>query len=212
MRFIVFLTAIFLTAARVAGAASDPAVQISGTILSAGAKSLVIATPSGQKAALITSRTKLFGVDRSSLDKITQDSFIGTTVAPQPDGTYTSTEVHIFEPALRGTGEGFTKMNDSGHHMMANSTVRTVAQPHMMANSTVRTVGSSASGKTITMTFPSGTKTIRIPSTVPVMYIERANSSMLKQGAHVQVIGDMHSGLLRARYVIVGEHGLVPPN
>ncbi|HLY02530.1 MAG TPA: hypothetical protein VKR56_08530 [Candidatus Cybelea sp.] len=79
-------------------------------------------------------------VSRSALADVTAGSFIGTTVAPQPDGTFKSTEVHIFAPALRGTGEGFTQMNDSAKHMMANSTVRTVAVPNMMANSTVRSV------------------------------------------------------------------------
>jgi hypothetical protein len=48
-------------------------------------------------------------VSRSALADVTAGSFIGTTVAPQPDGTFKSTEVHIFAPALRGTGEGLHK-------------------------------------------------------------------------------------------------------
>jgi hypothetical protein len=38
-------------------------------------------------------------VSRSALADVTAGSFIGTTVAPQPDGTFKSTEVHIFAPA-----------------------------------------------------------------------------------------------------------------
>ena len=212
MRFIVFLTAIFLTAAQVAGAASAPRADISGTIVSMSGGTLVVDSSSGQKTVKYDKGTKVFGVDRSSLDKVVAGSFIGTTVARQPNGTYTSTEVHIFAPALRGTGEGFTKMDDSAHHMMANSTVRTVAQPHMMANSTVRTVGGNGSAKTITMIFPSGTKVIHIPSSVPVVYIEGATSAMLTRGAHVQVIGAENGSTVTAHYIIVGEHGLVPPN
>ncbi|HLI96619.1 MAG TPA: hypothetical protein VKT72_11105 [Candidatus Baltobacteraceae bacterium] len=53
----------------------------------------------------------MLDLTKSSLDNVKNDSFIGTTVVPQPDGTYTSTEVHIFAGALRGMREGFTKMN-----------------------------------------------------------------------------------------------------
>jgi hypothetical protein len=210
VRILVFLTAISLAAPQIAAAAPAPQ-SITGTIVSMNGGTLVVDSPTGQKSVKYDKGTRLFGVDRSTLDKVTAGSFIGTTVAPQPNGTYTSTEVHIFAPALRGTGEGFTKMDDSAHHMMANSTVRTVAQPHMMANSTVRTAGATSSGKTITMTFPSGKKVINIPSTVPVVYIERATPAMLTPGAHVQVVAQERSGALTARYVIVGEHGLTPP-
>lgn len=201
-----------VAAPQIAGAASSsPMARISGTIVSMGGGMLTIASSSGRKTVKYDKGTRLFGVRSSSLDKVTAGSFIGTAVAPQPNGTYTSTEVHIFAPALRGTGEGFSKMNDSAHHMMANSTARTVAQPHMMANSTVRTAGTTGSGKTITMTFPSGKKVINIPSNIPVVYIEKATPAMLTNGAHVQVVAEERSGTLTARYVIVGEHGMVPP-
>lgn len=211
VRIVVSLLAILLAAPQIAGAASSPTTRISGTIVSMGAGTLTVDSSSGRQTVKVDKGTRLFGVDHSSLDKVTAGAFIGTTVAPQPNGTYTSIEVHIFAPALRGTGEGFTKMNDSDHHMMANATVRTVAQPHMMANSTVKTAGTTASGKTITMTFPSGKKVINIPSSVPVVYIERATPAMLVRGAHVQVVAEERSGTLTAHYVIVGEHGMVPP-
>jgi hypothetical protein len=186
-------------------------INLSGTLVSTTASTLTIDTSSGRMTVSYDSKSRFFVVSKSSVNDIADGSFIGTAVAPQPDGTFTSTEVHIFAPALRGTGEGFTQMGDSGKHMMANSTVRTVAAPNMMANSTVRTVGSTAAGKTITMTFPSGTKTIHIPSNVPVTYIEPGSMATLTHGAHVRVVALANGQVLTAKYVLVGKNGMVPP-
>jgi RNase P/RNase MRP subunit p29 len=206
------LLAIGFTAPHIAQAApGTPQVNLAGTVVSATAGTLVIDTSSGRKSVSFTSKVRFFAIDKSSLANVTAGSFIGTAVKPQPDGTFTSTEVHIFAPSLRGTGEGFTKMDDSGTHMMANAAVKTVALPNMMANSTVRTSGSSGTGKTITMTFPSGTKTIHIPSDVPVVYIEPGTTAMLTPGAHVRVVGATNGDAVTARFILVGKNGLVPP-
>ncbi len=185
--------------------------RLNGTIVSVTAKSIVIKTPTGERTLSLAQSTRVLGLSNSSLNKVTQSSFIGTTVVPQPDNTYVSTEVHIFAPALRGTGEGFTKMDSGGTHMMANSTVRTVTQAsHMMANSTVRSVGSSGGRKTITMVFPSGTKTIAIPANTPVTYIEPGSKALLVAGAKVLVLAVPSPSGLAAKTLVVGEHGATP--
>jgi hypothetical protein len=186
-------------------------MRLEGTIVSATATAIIIKTSSGNDTLSLARSTRLLSRSNSSLDKVTQGSFIGTTVVPQPDGTFVSTEVHIFAPSLRGTGEGFTKMDSNGSHMMANATVRTVAQAsHMMANSTVRTVGSNGGRKMITMIFPSGTKTITIPSNTPVTYIEPGSKAALVTGAHILVLAVPSSSGLAAKTVVVGEHGAKP--
>ncbi|MGB6985577.1 MAG: hypothetical protein WBD74_06310 [Candidatus Aquilonibacter sp.] len=185
--------------------------RLNGTIVSATATSIDIRTSSGERTLSLAQSTRVLGLSNSSLDKVTQGSFIGTTVVPQPDNTCVSTEVHIFAPALRGTGEGFSKMDSGGTHMMANSTVRTVAQgSHMMANSTVRSVGSSAGRKMITMVFPSGTKSIVIPANTPVTYIEPGSKALLVPGAHVLVLAVQSPSGLAAKTLVVGEHGATP--
>jgi hypothetical protein len=187
------------------------AMRLNGTIVSATGTSIVIKTSTGEDTLSVARGTRFLSLSNSSLDKVTQNSFIGTTVVPQPDGTFVSTEVHIFAPSLRGTGEGFTKMDSGGTHMMANSTVRTVAAAsHMMANSTVKTVGSSGGRKTITMVFPSGTKTIEIPANVPVTYIEPGSRAALVPGAHVLVLAVSSPSGLAAKTLVVGEHGATP--
>jgi RNase P/RNase MRP subunit p29 len=212
LRIVAFFFAVALIAPVAARSADSPQrVSISGTVVSATASTLVIETSSGRKSVSYTPKVRFFAVSKSALSDVDEGAFIGTAVAPQPDGTFTSTEVHIFAPSLRGTGEGFTQMGDSGKHMMANATVQTVASPNMMANSTVRTVGSTAAGKTITMTFPSGTKTIHIPSSVPVVYLEPGTMAMLQPGSHVRVAAVGSGDALSAKFVLVGKNGMVPP-
>lgn len=186
-------------------------MRLEGTIVSATATSVVIKTSTGQDTVSLAKSTRFLSLSNSSLANVTQDSFIGTTVVPQAGGTFMSTEVHIFAPALRGTGEGFTKMDSGGTHMMANSTVKSVTQTsHMMANSTVRTVGSSGGRKTITMVFPSGTKTITIPANTPVTYIAPGSRAAVVPGAHVLVFAAPSASGLAAKTVVVGEHGATP--
>ncbi len=206
-----FLMVVAASAAAAAAAPMQQLTPLSGTVVSVSANALVVKTSAGNQSIAFGPKMRFFAIDKSSLANVEQGSFIGTTVVPQPNGTYTSTEVHIFAPSLRGTGEGFSKMDSQGHHMMANSTVKSVEQPHMMANSTVRTVGSSAAGKTITMTFPSGTKTIVIPASVPVVSIDKGSRAMLVPGAHIRagVMNGSHG--LVAGFLLVGEHGTVPP-
>ena len=211
VRILALAVVFVIIAPHVARSAETPQqVTLSGTIVSANAATLVIDTSSRRKSVSYNSKIRFFVVSRSALTNVTAGSFIGTTVAPQPDGTFKSTEVHIFAPSLRGTGEGFTRMNDSGKHLMANATVRTVAAANMMANSAVRTAHSTAIGTTITMIFPSGTKTI-VSSDVPVVYIERGTPAMLTPGAHVRVAAIANGDALAAKFVLVGKNGLVPP-
>jgi hypothetical protein len=198
VRILALAAAFVIIAPQVARSAENPRqVALSGTIVSADAATLVIDTSSGRKSVSYNSKIRFFLVSRSALANVTAGSFIGTTVAPQPDGTFKSTEVHIFAPSLRGTGEGFRQMNDSGKRMMANSTVRAAH--------------STAIGTTITMIFPSGTKTIVIPSNVPVVYIERGTPAMLTSGAHVRVAAIANGDALAARFLLIGKNGLVPP-
>lgn len=184
--------------------------RLTGAVVSNTATSVVIKTASGRSTVSLGQHVRYLTLSNSSLDSVTQGSFIGTTVVPQPDGTYVSTEVHIFAPSLRGMGEGFTKMDSGGTHMMANSTVRSVAAPNMMANSTVRTVGSNGGRKTITMVFASGTKTIAIPANVPVTYIQPGSKTALHPGAHVLAIAKQTPSGLEAQALVVGEGGAIP--
>lgn len=211
MKFCLYFAAValmFQTAA-LASAPKPASTRLQGTIVSETASSITVSTSHGNQTVAFGPKLRVLELSKSSLDKVQNNSFIGTTVVPQPDGTYKSTEVHIFAESLRGMGEGFTKMNSTGSRMMANATVHVPV--NMMANSTVRTVSSSAGGKTISMTFPTGKITIHIPQNVPVSYINTASRSLLQKGKSVLVICNGDPGKLTARTVVVSEPGASLP-
>jgi len=188
-----------------AAAPKPMSTRLQGTVVSVTASSVTVSTARGNQTAAFGPKLRVLELSKSSLDNVRNNSFIGTTVVPQPDGTYKSTEVHIFAPALRGMGEGFTKMNPSGSRMMANAAVH--MHVNMMANSTVRSMSSSAGGKTISMTFPDRRITIHIPQNVPVSYINPASRALLEKGKSVLIICNGAAGTLTANTIVVIEPG-----
>lgn len=190
-------------AATAFASALNTSTRIQGTILFATASSLTIVTASGKQTIAIAPHARVFNLTKSSLDQVTNGSFIGTTVVPQPDGTYKSTEVHVFAPALRGMGEGFTKMNSSGSRMMANATVRVPV--NMMANSTVHSVSANGGGKTISMTFSSGKKVIHIPAATPVSYLSPGTKTLIGKGKSVLLICSGQPGKFTAKTIVLSE-------
>lgn len=187
-------------------------VHVRGTIVSASADSITVNTGSETEKIPFGPHMRLVGVVNSSLDKVTNGDFIGTTVAPQPDGSLKALEVHIFPPALKGTGEGVRPWDLQQKSLMANATVHAVEQPHsMMANATVQHVGSSATGRTVQLVYKGGTKTVTIPPDAPIVALQAGTKSLLTPGAHVFVIAAHDGTGLVANAINVGEHGVVPP-
>lgn len=200
-----FALALALQATALAAAPKPMSTRLQGTVVSVTDSSISVSTSHGNQTVALGPKLRIVELSKSSLDKVKNNSFIGTTVVPQPDGTYKSTEVHIFAPALRGMGEGFTKMNPSGSRMMANAAVQ--MHVNMMANSTVRSMSSSAAGKTVSMTFPGRKITIHIPQNVPVSYIDPASRALLEKGKSVLVICNGAAGKLTAGTIVVIEPG-----
>jgi hypothetical protein len=197
--------ALSLQSAVVAAAPKPMSTRLQGTLISVRATSIAVATSQGNENIALSPKLRVLNLTKSSLDKVQNNSFIGTTVVPQPDGTYNSTEVHVFADSLRGMGEGFTKMNPTGSRMMANATVHVPV--NMMANSTVRSMRSGGNGKTISMTFPNRTITIHIPQNVPVSYISPASRSVLEKGKSVLLFCNGAPGKFTASTVVVIEPG-----
>ena len=115
----------------------------------------------------------------AKLSQVTENSYVGITSAPQPDGTLRASEIHIFPEKLRGMNEGSFAMGPRGGgggapgNTMTNGTV----SGSQMTNGTVSpgagntmtngTVGAQ-SGTTVTVRFQSTSQTISIPSNVTV--------------------------------------------
>lgn len=186
-------------------AAKPMSTRVQGTIVTVTSSSIVVSGSHGLQTVALAPKLRVLDLTKSSLDKVGNNSFIGTTVVPQPDGSYKSTEVHIFANALRGMGEGFTKMNPTGSRMMANASVHMPSS--MMANATVHSMSSGGGGKTISMTFSGRKITIHIPQDVPVSYINPASRSLLGKGKNVMLICNGANGKLTASAIVVLEPG-----
>jgi hypothetical protein len=205
-KFYVFLTAtLMLQSVAFAAAPMSHSTRLQGTVTAIGSNSITVSTKSGTQTVAFDPKLRVLELTKSSLDKVRNNSFIGTTVVPQPDGSYKSTEVHVFAESLRGMGEGFTKMNPAGSRMMANAAVH--MRVNMMANATVHNAMTSGSGKTISMSFPGKNIIIHIPPNVPVSFINTASRAQLQKGKAVLLICNGNPGKFIARTIVVIEPG-----
>ncbi|GAC1301650.1 MAG: hypothetical protein NVSMB19_10030 [Vulcanimicrobiaceae bacterium] len=200
MRLLVSAIAIAaLTAPALAQPAPKTPANVRGTIASSSASTIVVSGTDGSKTLSVGPKTLYLRVVKSSLDKVTSGTFVGTAVAPQKDGSLRALEVVIFPKSLDGTGEGFYPWDSQPHSMMANATVQHVG-----------TSVSSVKGRTLALAYHGGQKTVDVPANVPVVLFEKASASVVRKTAHVFVV-PAPSNASAAAVVAVGAGDLVPP-
>lgn len=194
------LSALLVSFVTAAAPASNVIKPTRGTIDAVNDSTLQLTTRQGEKLSVgLTDNTKVNGVSQAKMSDIKPDSFIGTAAVQQADGTLKALEVHVFAPALRGSGEGFNPFES------ADGSVNT------MTNGTVgRLVNSN--GRTMTVKYKDQEKTVIVPDDVPVVLIEPADRSLLKPGTKVVLFAIKdEKGQLTARAVSAGKDGLTPP-
>ena len=116
---------------------------------------------------------------------------------PQPDGTQRALEIHVFPESMRGTGEGHRPFDLQPQSTMTNGTVGSVT---------------GTIGRTLTVTYQGGEKTIVVPPDTPIVAFEPGTRAMLAAGAHIILIGTRaEDGVITATRILVGKDGLIPP-
>ena len=96
-----------LVCARFAWAQDPPPARIRGTIERVDGATYVVKARDGAEPKLtLADNAQIAGIIKASLSDIKQNSFVGVTAMPQPGGSLSAVEVHIFPEAMRGTGEG----------------------------------------------------------------------------------------------------------
>jgi hypothetical protein len=96
-----------ILAAPLAWAQESPPIRVRGTIERVEGPIYVIKARDGAELKLtVADKPSIATLVKASLADIRQDSFVGVTSMPQPDGSLRALEVHIFPEAMRGTGEG----------------------------------------------------------------------------------------------------------
>ena len=187
-----------LAAAGAAHAQAPQQVRYRATIDAVAGNSLSLTTRTGDKVTvLLTPDTAVAELVPIRMEDIKPGSFIGSAAMPQPDGTQRALEVHVFPESMRGTGEGHRPFDLQPQSTMTNGTVGAVT---------------GSVGRTLTVSYKGGEKTIVVPPDTPVVTYEPGSRALLVPGAHVIVMGtEAGDGALSATRISVGKDGLVPP-
>jgi hypothetical protein len=136
---------------------------------------------------------------KGSMSDIQDNSFVGITAMPQPDGTIKAVEVHVFAEPLRGIGEGHYPWD-----LMPNSS---------MTNAAVTQQVKKAEGNTLMLKYKDGEKTIVVPSDATVVNLIPGDRGDLKPGAKIFIPRweKKADGTWEATVALVGRDGITPP-
>ena len=122
-----------------------------------GATSVVKARDGAELKITVADNAQIAGIIKASLSNIKQNSFVGVTAMPQPDGSLNAVEVHIFPESMRGTGEGHYPWD-----LRPQST---------MTNANVEQIVSAVDGRTLTLKYKDGEKKITVPANAPTVRV-----------------------------------------
>ena len=166
-----------------APSASSAIPPLVGTVQNVGDSTVTLSTPDGAKQFRLAPSFKIYDRVPSDLSHIKETSFVGVTSVPQPDGSQKATEIHVFDEALRGLGEGSRPMGPAGAEgrTMTNGSVST----SRMTNGTMQR---TTAGSTITVNYTGGAQTITVPPDVEVTSIEPVSRDKLVPGSNAFVV------------------------
>lgn len=193
------VSAIFATSTSFAQAPAPAAMAgIRGAIVSVAADKLVVkSNRGGEQTIALDKDTRVAAISLANINDIKPGSYIGAAGIPQPDGSQKALEVHVFPPAMAGTGDGHRPFDLAPNSTMTNGTVGDVV---------------ASNGRTLTLKYKGGEKKIVVPDDVPIVNIEAGERSMLVAGAKVVVRARKNpDGSLTAASVSVGRNGITPP-
>jgi hypothetical protein len=197
MRNTLLVTLALCAAAAVAQPAPAP-MRLRGTVEKLEPGALVIKERNGETMTLALADnftvSEVLPVDPAAIQSGT---FVGTAAMAGPDGTMSALEVLVFPEAGRGTGEGHYPWD-----LQPGST---------MTNATVTTVASGAKGRTMTLRYKDGEKTIVVPDGIPIVTVKPADRSLLVPGAKVLVFAQVRNGQPTALRATAGRNGFAPP-
>ncbi len=175
-------------------------VRVRGEVVSFdGASTLVVKSRTGTDVTMhLGEPLRLLGVVKASVSDIKPGVFIGTTTVQKDGSASRSLEIHIFPESLRGTGEG-----DRPWDLVPGSS---------MTNGSAGNAVDSVDGKTITVNYQGGSRTVVIqPDTAIVTYVP-IDKSDVKPGVKVFAIAQKGAdGMLTASVLSVGKNGVAPP-
>jgi hypothetical protein len=191
---------VMAASAQPAGPPPGPPSPVRGAVQSLDGLTLTVSGASGPTVVMLDANWSVTVLKKIDVGQIQPGSFIGTTNKDNPDGTGTSTEIHVFPPGQRG-GEG--------HYPMPG-------QDAMMTNGDVTTTVASAKGQQITIKYNgrggSGERHVVVPPGTPIVMFAPGDRSVIKPGAQVLTFAFKGpDGALHAMNLLTGENGAAPP-
>jgi hypothetical protein len=184
--------------ATVALAQNAPTMRLRGTIEKVEPTTIVLKERSGETMTLAladnVTLTEVLPVDPATIQS---GVFVGTAALPGADGALSALEVLVFPEAMRGTGEGHSQWD-----LQPGST---------MTNATVTALVPGAKGRTMTLRYKDGEKTIVVPEGIPVVTLKPGDRTLLVPGAKVLVTAQVRDGQPTALRVTAGRNGFAPP-
>ena len=175
-------------------------VRVRGTIEKVDGSTLTVKSREGETVTVkLKDGALIAGVDKAALADVKQNTFVGITAMPQPDGTQKAIEVHIFPEARRGAGEGHRPWD-----LVPNST---------MTNANVEQLVTQVDGPMLTMKYKDGEKKISVPNNAVIVQFVNGDKSDLKVGAKIFVAAGtkLPTGEVETAGINVGKNGLTPP-
>src|SRR5258708_21845610 len=185
----------------VSAEAQAPApVRGGGTIEKADGNTLLVKTREGNEVTVkLTDNALVNGVAKAALTDVKQNSFVGITAMPQPDGTQKAIEVHIFPEARRGAGEGHRPWD-----LVPNST---------MTNANVEQLVTAVDGPLLTSKYNDGEKKISVPNNATIVQFVNGDKADLKPAAKIFIAAGkkLPNGDVETAGINVGKNGITPP-
>ncbi len=170
-----------------------------GAVVSLDGSTLTVKTREGPNAAVaLKPGWKVAGVTKASVEDIKPGDFVGIASLPTAAGGAGAVEVLVFPPSMKGTGEGSYPWDLKPKSTMTNATVTNAVK--------------GVEGRTVTLSYKGGEKTISIPDGTPIVTFGPATKADVKPGAMVFVPAQRAAdGALAAGFVAVGANGVNPP-
>ena len=186
----------FFSAAALAQPA--PTMRLRGSIEKVDATSIVIKERNGETMTLALADNlainEVLPLDPAAVQT---GKFVGVAAMPGSDGSLAALEVLVFPEAARGSNEGHSPWD-----LQPGST---------MTNATVTQVVPAAKGRTMTLRYKDGEKTIFVPDGIPIVTLQPGDRSLLVSGARVLVTAQNRDGKPTALRITAGRNGFAPP-
>jgi hypothetical protein len=176
-----------------------PTVRIRGQIEKVDGDMLTIKSRSGETLSVkLADNARVMALLPASLGDIKQNTYIGVTAMPQPDGSQKAMAIHIFTEQQRGTGEGHRPWDRAPGSTMTNAAVE----------STV----ASVDGQVVNVKYKDGEKKVIVPPNTPIVSYTPGDKAEVKPGAQVIIMAAQKQpdGSLVAPAINVGR-GVTPP-